>query len=245
MAILFSGSAYSASLEVVSSDSLLVALSGTKTPMKAYANVKNVSSESIGVVVGLKFVQKTTNQQIQICYGNVCYGYFPSAKSPYSVDTIFGNNVTLKPGQTLDDTVVVDGDTITNAFDAVLKNRDTVGETVVIYSFYNSSNKKDFVSTTITYRITPTGTEEESTGSATGASVYPNPSSNVVTIEHSATDGILNIFSSDGSLVESRSISSQSTTESVSTSGYVAGSYFFTITSGGATKSHGKFQIVR
>lgn len=237
MAIAF-GTLKAASLEIVSADTLVTALAGTKDRIASYINVKNISTGNVDVIVSASILEKTNKQKIQVCFAGGCFAYFPTDDNPDETEITYDAiAATLAPGQTTDETG--------NEFDCVIQNKDTLGETIVNFMFYNNANRKDFVSSTVKYRVTATGIESDELGLAQGARVFPNPARTAFTIEHGDATGTIEIYSATGEKVASRAIEFGSKQTSIETANMAPGTYFFTITSAGEKTSSGKFQVAK
>lgn len=162
-----------------------VAISGNPSDEEILflANLTNESNDTDTIKVERIFIDLEMNAAHLLCWEN-CY--------PANQDSIFVSPlyVVLEPGETTPDLT----------FSGHYRPNGTTGNSTVKYTFFNVSDKDENVSVIVHYN-TNLSDSEEVNETENPLVLYPNPASNKLHVEHSATMDKIQLVNLAGQIV--------------------------------------------
>ena len=110
---------------------------------------------------------------------------------------------------------------------------ETIGVSLVEYTFYNMDNPDEFVKIIVRFDSTTTGIEDNIFNNVWISDVYPNPATNLVSIDYDITPAVkeasVKIVNILGSVVKEQSIRIGDNKMSLDISELTGGIYFYTL----------------
>lgn len=138
--------------------------SSSATIMYQYLTVKNIST-SATITVKAKKIETSliTGAQVTMCFATVC--------DP-AIDFISSRSSTLAPNAA------------DNTFSGEYKSMGHLGESIIIFEFFDIADKNDSAWVVVHFNATPSGINEIASVSAEISNPYPNPSANFTSFNY-------------------------------------------------------------
>ncbi len=201
-------------------------------PYSHYIDITNNSSSTINVRVFKRDENIVSGTEALFCFNGACW--------PASTDTSGINGGTGFIFQPIDAGITTSG---LNSIICEFKPNGLIGTSYVDYVVYDYYNMSDSVNVTVIYDLS-IGIE----GNLVSNSIvtYPNPADNAVNFKYKvdSENSKIEIYNIVGNLVESINLDSNSGINSINTSNYKQGAYFYSFIVNNKTVSTNKLIIV-
>ena len=193
--------------------------------------IKNVSASSKLIKIRKNILLNGTNHDIYFCYNQTCftpftYYWFANIAAGGVLPNGSGTSYGLR-----------------TEFDA----NTTVGNSLVRYTVYDSTNVSDSFNITIAYNVADINSIRKITSNASVSNAAPNPASNVINFNYDLgnTEATVKIYNALGTLVKTTQLNAATKTTQIDVSSLEEGFYIYSVIANGKAISTKRLVIAR
>ena len=226
----FMGGLQAQSLSFVSKDTLVKDTAfPNKLEVNSYAEVKNISSQPVKVIVLRTGQNLASDHKANFCWYTACYAPFTSEST---------------------DTIELAPDSVENSFKGTINPKGKGGTSTVTHCFVNAEDLSDSICYTATYEIAGTTTSAKDALIADGAhsvsNAYPNPATDKVYFDYSIgaqAEATIELYDLLGAKVSEFNLNPKSSQLVIHTDNYKPGVYIYSVRVGGQSVGGNKLII--